>query len=102
MQVNGSLTRFAQLDVQRFDEERERHREVDVALWNVELQGFGNETHSNQQQKAQGEHLDCRMLVDEATHCSGENEHETDSYYYGRNHYADVVYHSYRSDDGVE
>ena len=37
------LACFSESDVDDFDEERERHREVDVAFRNVELEALGDE-----------------------------------------------------------
>ena len=45
---------------------REAHREVDVALRDVDVEAVGDQRHPDQQQEAQGQHLDRRVRLDEA------------------------------------
>src|SRR5690606_19489174 len=59
------LAATAQPQVQHLDTDGEEHREIDVALRDVQVDAFRDQRHSDQHEKAQREHLDRRMRVDE-------------------------------------
>ena len=52
--------------VENLDEQRERHREVDIALLDVRADSFGHQHHADQHQEAQGQHFQRGVLFDEA------------------------------------
>ena len=53
--------------VERLDEDAEAHRRVDVRLVDVEPEPVGDQRDADQQQERQREHLDRRVVVDEAS-----------------------------------
>ena len=55
----------ADAQVDQLDEDREAHGEVDVALRDVQVEAVGHQGHPDQEQEAQGEHLDRRVRLDE-------------------------------------
>src|SRR6187401_935975 len=56
VELHGLLL-LAEAHVEDFDEQRERHREVDVALADVFAGAFGDEHHADQEQEAEGQDL---------------------------------------------
>ena len=65
LQVHG-IDLAPQPQVDHLDEDREAHREVDVALRDVLVEALGDQRHADQQQERQRQHLDRRVPVDEA------------------------------------
>ena len=58
-------------EVEDFDEDRESHREIDVALGNVQIPALGHEGHPDEQQEAEGQHLHSRVLIHEVADACG-------------------------------
>ena len=102
MQMHGFPGSLPQLHVDDLDEERERHREVDVALRDVQVEAFGDEARSDKEQEAECKHLHRWMLLDKAADLPGKKHHEPDGDHHGGNHYADIVSHADGGNDGVE
>ena len=48
---------FSKRHVEHFDQQRKRHRKVDVTLRQMPIQSLGDQRHSNQNQERQCEHL---------------------------------------------
>src|SRR5262245_24518573 len=72
------LALLAQPQVEHLDENRKSHGEVDVALRDVLVEPLGDQRHADQQQEAQGQHLDRGMARDELTDRAGGDEHHAD------------------------
>ncbi len=100
-ELNG-LPRLAQLEVEHLDAERERHREVDVALRDVQVEAFADQRDAHQDQEREREHLDRRVLVDElADRLRGEHHdaHRDDD---REHHHRNVAHHPHCGDDRIE
>src|SRR5690606_9399813 len=78
------------------------HGEVDVALRYVQVPAFRDQGHTDQKQKAECQYLHGGVTVDEPGDGSGGEQHHTDGDHHGRDHHADLVGHSDRSDHGIE
>src|SRR3712207_7512479 len=67
-----TLFRSAHSQVDHLDEDREAHREVDVALGDVVIEALGDERHADQQQRSEEhtselqsrQYLVCRLLLE--------------------------------------
>src|SRR3546814_9247515 len=62
--------------VDHFDEHRERHRRVDVALRDVLAEAVGDQHKADHDQEAQREYLHRGVALDELADGPGEREHE--------------------------
>src|SRR5688572_12496884 len=98
----GRLAALAHAQVEHLDEDRERHREIDVALWDVLSETFGDEHRANQQEKAEREHFDGWMALDEAAHRARRKYHKADGDHHRRDHHDDLVNHSNRCNHRIE
>src|SRR5688572_27371002 len=96
------LAAAADADVQHLDDDRERHREVDVALRNVHVDALGDQRHADQHEEREREHLDRRVLVDEAPDTAGGEHHDRDGQDYRDDHYGDVVGQADGRDHGIQ
>ena len=63
---------------------------------------FGNQHHADHHQKAQRQHFDGRMRVDEFTDGSGKQHHQAERGDHGGDHDAHIVDHTDSGDDGVQ
>src|SRR5215218_1683598 len=82
-------------DVQQFDENGETHGEVDVALGDVLVEAFEDKSQTDQQQEAQGEHLQGGVAVDHAGDGLGGDQHDQYGDRDGRDHHRDLIYHAH-------
>ena len=85
-----------------FDQRREAHRCVDVALRDMEAEAVGDERHADHQQEAERQHDDRRVLLDKARqridghHHHGHGDDDRDI------HDRDLVGHADRGDDRID
>src|SRR5215217_5279942 len=97
MQLDGgrvSLSAAPGTDVQEFDEDGEAHREVDVALGDVLVEAFQEEGQADQEQEAQGEHLQGGVAVDYTGYCLRGEQHDQYSDRDGGDHHRYLFYFS--------
>ena len=92
----------AHAQVDHLDEHREAHREVDVALRNVEAQPVADERHANHQQEGERQHFHRRVFPDEQADGAGQEHHDADGDDDGGDHDGDIVCHADGGDDRVE
>ncbi len=88
--------------VDHLDEDRERHRGVDVALGDVQAEPVGHQHQADHDQEAQRQHLDGRMALDELADRPGEHQHEHDRDQDRGDHHPALVDHADCGDDRVE
>ena len=92
----------AEAEVEHFDEDGEGHGEVDVAFGDVLVEAFGDEHGADQDEEAEGEHLEGGMAVHEVADLVDEYEHDDHGDHDGGDHDADLFDHADGGDDGVE
>src|SRR3712207_671382 len=88
--------------VQEFDENRKPHRDVDVAFGDVLAEAFQQEGKPDQQQEAQGEHLQGGVAVDEAAYGLRSDQHDQYGDRYGGDHHGDLFDHAHGGGHRVE
>src|SRR5262249_29980956 len=98
----ASLLPSPEAHVQHLDEERERHREVDVALRHVVPHPLRHQHHPDEQQEGQREDLDARVPLDEAAHRPRRHQHHEHRQHHGDDHDRHLVGHADRGDHRVE
>src|SRR5690606_40429666 len=99
---NHRPPRAVHAQVEDLDEDREPHREVDIAPRNVLVAPFDHQHHADQQQEAECQHLDGRVLADEPADRPGEGHHEDDGDHDRGDHDPDLVDHADGRDDAVQ
>jgi hypothetical protein len=100
--VRACLSTASDTDVQQLHEDRETHRKVDVALGDMLVEAFQQEGQADQQQEAQGEHLQGGVAVDDAGDGLGRDQHHHYGHRDGSDHNRDLIYHAYGGDHRVE
>ena len=88
--------------IEHFDEERERHREIGVASGNVKAETFGDEVYADEKEKTEREHLDGWMTFDEAAYRVGEDHHDDHRQDYSDDHDGNLIDHPDSSDHGIK
>src|SRR6266545_5577427 len=99
---DGRAPRAAHAEVQELDRERERHREVDVALLDVLPERLRDEQDADEEEEGEGEHLHRRVALDELADRPGEHEHHADREHHRCDHHRQVLGHPDSGDDRVE
>src|SRR5215218_3057301 len=105
MKLDGCYVSFSAApgaDVQQFDEDGEAHREVDVALGYVLIEALQEEGQADQEQEAQGEHLQCGVAVDDTGDRFGGDQHNQYGNRDGGDHHRDLIDHADSGDHRVE
>src|ERR1043166_7524693 len=83
VQMQRLLSRlFPHFQIQHFHADAERHGKVDVTLRDLAMEAFGDERHTNQEQKAQRKYLNRWMFLDEGADVAAKHQHKT----HGENH----------------
>ena len=67
VQLDGALHPLPHLDVEELDQHRKAHGEIDVALGDDQAEPFAEEGETDEEEEAQGQHLDGWVPVDELT-----------------------------------
>ena len=88
--------------VDRLHENREAHREVDVALRDVEARPVGHQRQANHQEERQRQHLHGRVAHDEVADRLGRDHHDADGDDDGGDHDRELAGHADGGDDRVE
>src|ERR1700750_94857 len=86
--LERALHRFSgtYFQVEHFDKQRKRHREIGVASGNVKPETFGNKVHTDEKQKTECEHLDRWMTSNEAAYRPSEDHHDDHRQDYSNDH----------------
>lgn len=92
----------AHADVNEFDGGCERHAEIGVALWNLDMHRFGDKVDTDHDEEGKSENFDGGMLFNEVSDWIGKCEHDADRDNDGGNHDFDVFHHSDSGDDAIE
>lgn len=90
------------LDVEGFDEDGEGHGEVDVALGDVVVGGFGEEVGADEEEEGEGEDFDGGVFFDEVADGIDGEHHDDGADEDGDDHDGDLFDHADGCDDGVE
>ena len=88
--------------VQRLDEDAERHGRVDVGLVDVEAEAVRDQRDADEQQERQRQHLDRRMVVDEPREWPGRDQHHADGDDDGDDHDRHLIDQADRGQDRIE
>ncbi len=93
---------FGGLDVEGLDEDGEGHGEVDVALGDVVVGGFGEEVGADEEEEGEGEDFDGGVFFDEVADGIDGEHHDDGADEDGNDHDGDLFDHADGGDDGVE
>src|SRR5688572_30618411 len=93
---------LAEPQIEHLHEEREGHREVDVALGHVLPEALRHEHDADEQEEGERQDLHARMALDEAGHRPHREEHHHHRDDHGHHHDGHVIGHADGGDDGVE
>jgi Na+/H+-dicarboxylate symporter len=89
-------------DIQHLDDDRKCHREVRISLRDVLPDSLCHEVGADQDEKAQGQHLDRWVPVHEVADRSGGHQHDAQRDHVRRDHDRYLIHHPDRGDDRVE
>ena len=102
MTAHGRGFLLPQADVEHFHDDRERHREIDVALRHVGVEAVGDQRDADHHQEGQRQHLDRGVVGNEIADGGGEQHHQAHRHDHGRDHDLDLIHHADGRDDRVE
>src|SRR6186997_1083529 len=90
---------FPQANIKDFNADRKGHGEIDITFRDFTMETLGHEHNADEDKKAEREHFEGRMAVDEVADIAGEKEHETDGDNDSGDHDGDFVDHADGSND---
>jgi len=88
--------------IQHFDKHRKGHGKVEVAFGNMLIEAFGDQRYANEQEEAQRQYLDRRMVVHKGANGAGEDQHKRHGNHHGSHHNPQTVGHANRRNDRIE
>nr|GEZ64812.1 hypothetical protein [Tanacetum cinerariifolium] len=88
--------------VKHFDQDREANGCIQVALGNMETEAVGGQAEADHHQKAQAQHDDGRVSIDECGQRLAGDDHDRDREHHGDHHDRQFVDHAHGSNHGIQ